>query len=134
MTACYIMLFIIIVQSVIIYRYLSDIKKDYTYRLDSFNKKLEEIIDENVDIKSYVNSIFNQNESINNAVNYHIKGVIENVMFNTHEISDEIKHIAKCNKNNEAKFSFVLKILRLLSSKNNKKNTKLKTAQINENK
>ena len=57
MTACYIMLFIIIVQSVIIYRYLSDIKKDYTYRFDRLNKKLEEIIDENVDIKSYIKYI-----------------------------------------------------------------------------
>lgn len=128
------MLFIIIVQSVIIYYYLNDIKKDYTYRFDRINKKLEDIINKNADIKSYVNYIFNKTESIDNVINHHIKDSINGIMFNTHNISEEIKHIAKCNKNNEAKFSFVLKILRLLSSKNNKKNTKLKTAEINENK
>lgn len=134
MIACYLMLFIIIVQSVIIYYYLNDIKKDYTYRFDRINKKLEDIINKNADIKSYVNYIFNKTESIDNVINHHIKDSINGIMFNTHNISEEIKHIAKCNKNNEAKFSFVLKILRLLSSKNNKKNTKLKTAEINENK
>lgn len=134
MTACYLMLFIIIVQSVIIYYYLNDIKKDYTYRFDRLNKKLEDIINKNADIKSYVDYIFNKTESIDNIVNHHIKDSINRIIFDTHSVSEEIKHIAKYNKNNEAKFSFVLKILRLLSSKNNKKNPKLKTAKINENK
>lgn len=67
-------------------------------------------------------------------VKYNIKDILNHLTFGTDGITEELKYVSKCCKENKAKSDYVIKLLRNSSTNKNNKRTKPKTAKLEETK
>lgn len=134
MTACYILMSIIIILLIIILRRLNAFIYHFNIKVIEMYSSIQDTNKSVHKTQTYVNCIYRTSDTIKNILEGHMKDTIDHITFNTNGTIEELKYVAKCCKENKAKFDYVIKQLRNSSTNKNNKRTKPKIAKLEETK
>lgn len=134
MTACYILMSIIIVLLIIILRRLTNFIKYCKIQLLEMHLCIQDTDKLVNKVQAYINCIYRTSDTIKNILESHIEDTLTHLTFGTDGITEELRYVSKCCKENKAKFDYVIKLLRNSSTTKNNKHTKPKTAKLEETK
>ena len=132
MTVCYLLMSIIIILLIIIYIRITNFVKNCNTELHEMHLYARDINAYISDIKEYVNHIYSVSDKSKDILEFHVKDTLNHLMFDTDGIIEELKYVAKCCKENEAKFSYIITTIKHLAPNKTKKATKPKTAKPTE--
>lgn len=132
MTACYILMSIIIVLLIIILRRLNAFIYHFNIKVIEMHSSIQDTNKVVHKTQTYVNCIYRTSDTIKNFLESHIKDSINHITFSTNGITEELRYVTKCCKENKAKSDYVIKLLRNSSTNKNNKRTKPKTAKLEE--
>lgn len=129
MTVCYLLMSVIIILLIIIYIRITNFIKNCNTKLHEIHLDVRDTIMYIKDIKEYVNHIYSASDKSKDILEFHVKDTFNHLMFDTDGIIEELKYVTKCCKENEAKFSYIITMIKHLSTSKTKKATKPKTAK-----
>ena len=132
MTVCYLLMSIIIILLIIIYIRITNFVKNCNTELHEMHLYARDTNAYINDIKEYVNHIYSVSDKSKAILEYNVKDNLNHIMFDTDGIIEELKYVAKCCKENEAKFSYIITTIKHLAPNKTKKATKPKTAKTTE--
>ena len=120
---------VIIILLIIIYVRLSTLVKHCNAQLHEMYLYVEKNNNFIHRIKEHVDYIHSVSDKSKDVLEFHVKDNLNHLMFDTDGIIEELKYVAKCCKENEAKFSYIITTIKHLAPNKTKKATKPKTAK-----
>lgn len=134
MTACYLLMSVIIILLIIIYVRINAFIKHYNEQLHEIYLYVLKNGDFIQRINNNVDYIYSVSDKVKDILESHIEDTLTHLTFGTDGITEELKYVSKCCKENKAKFDYVIKQLRNSSTNKNNKRTKPKIAKLKETK
>lgn len=134
MTACYILISIIIILLIIILRRLNAFIYHFNIKIIEMYSSIQDTNKSVHKIQTYVNCIYRTSDTIKNVLEGRIEDTLNHITFGTDGITEELRYVSKCCKENKAKIDYVIKQLRNSSTNKNNKRIKPKTAKSEETK
>lgn len=132
MIACYLLMSVIIILLIIIYVRLNIFIKYCDNRFHTIHFHIRDTNKYIHDIKEHIDYIDSVSYKAKSILEFPVKDTLNHITFGTDGITEELRYVAKCCKENKAKFDYVIKLLRNSSTNKNNKRTKLKTAKLEE--
>lgn len=134
MTVCCLLMSIIIILLMIIYVRINAFIKHYNEQLHEIYLYVLKNGDFIQRINNNVDYIYSVSDKVKDILEFHVKNTLTHLTFGTDGITEELRYISKCCKENKAKFNYVIKLLRNSSTNKNNKRIKPKTAKLEETK
>lgn len=132
MTVCYLLMSVIIILLIIIYIRINTFIKHYNEQLHEIYLYVLKNDDFVQRISERVDYIYSASDKAKYILEFPIKDTFNHLMFDTDGIIEKLEYVAKCCKENEAKFSYIITTIKHLAPNKTKKATKPKTAKTAE--